>query len=289
MIVGVRVMDETNEIEEITEPGNVEPVDPVESVDEFDDEFEDDDDLDLSVVEKVIGVYVSPVRTFKALAVRPDFWSALIIISLVAIAAAMLILPKTLPLVESMVAEQLQSSPGMTDDQIPVALNAIRIMQYVQSTIGVVIGLAVAWLLGTLLIFFISLIQGLDTDFKRLLGMVPWISFVSILSQFTGVYVIMTRTLESVEQMQDMRLMRPLSLLKVIPDSVDLPVWQDVILGSIDPFFIWALFITVIALEYDNRCTRTQAIVTTAISAIISLAIGAALAMLGTVMQVGAS
>ncbi len=282
-------MDETNEYEEMTESGIDVPVDPVEPEGEFDDEYEDDDDLDLSVVEKVIGVYVSPVRTFKALAVRPDFWSALIIISLIAIAAAMLILPKTLPLIESMVAEQLQSSPGMTEDSIPVALNAIRIMQYVQSTIGVVIGLAVAWLLGTLLIFFISLIQGLDTDFKRLLGMVPWISFVSILSQFTGVYVIMMRTLESIEQMQDMRFMRPLSLLQVIPDSVDLPVWQEALLAAIDPFYIWALIITVIALEYANRCTRTQAIVTTAIATIISLAIGASLAMLGTVMQAGAS
>jgi len=283
-------MDEKNELDAMTEFGLDEPIDPVEVEKELDDGFDDEEDLDLSFVEKVIGVYIAPVNTFKALAVRPDFWGALIIVSLLMIAFGMLALPKTMPFQEALAVSSIQDMnlPEQEETEtIALTVKITRISLYLGSSVLIPLILAVGWLLGTALIFFISLMQGLDTDFKRLLGVVPWISLISILSQIGTNIIYMTQPIADAAQLQDFRFLKPFSLIAMVPESVDLPGWQSIILSTIDPFYIWALIVTVFALEAANRCKRGQAVLTTAISTIISLAIIAGLGAVGMAVQGG--
>lgn len=252
----------------------------------------DHDDEELSAVERIFGVYFAPVATFRNLAKRPNFLTPLIVLSLIIIALTVVVLPKTSPLTESYTIAQMQEGfeqSGTPESEQEIAINVtkqiVRIGSYVGAVIGVPIILAVTWLLTAALIFFIAMFQGLDSDYKRLLGVVPWISFVTVLSQIVQTVLTLTRETTSFEQLQDMRFMRPFSLVGLVPGAVELPNWQTILLAAIDPFYIWSIVVMVFALEAANRCSRGQAVVTTIITMIITLAVTTALAMVGASMQ----
>lgn len=274
-----------------TEPENIE----MEPVEPEPDEFDGDEEESLNVVEKVVGVFISPVQTFTYLARKPDFWSALIILSLIGIALQMLVLPKTMPLIEAATVEAMQEAfdaQGATeaerDAAIQTMLTGTRIGSYIMGTIGVPIALAITWLLSGVLIFFVSMIQGLDTDFKRIMGVYPWTNFITLIPQIISTLFLMNASLESMDQTRDFRLLKPYSLLALIPQSADLPLWQEALISSIDPFTIWLFFILAIALEKVNRCTRSQAYVTSGITIVVSIIVTSLLAGLGSAMGQGA-
>ncbi len=238
---------------------------------------------DLSVVEKIIGVYVAPISTFRYLAKRPDFWTPFIVLSLIGIAVGLATVPKILPAINSLIVEQMQQT-GVPETEGVVAISVVEKLVYASAIIGTPIGLAVSWLLVAAIFFFIALFQGLDADFKRLLGVIPWIHFVSILTTIVAGVLLMGKEISSIEQMKDLGFMSPFSLLGIMPEGMDFPVWLQAIMSKIDPFSIWAVIVTVFALQAANRCTRSQAIITTVITVIISLFFSAVGAAVGAVM-----
>jgi hypothetical protein len=260
---------ENNEMEE---PGNI---------NEFgDNEFiDDEDDEELSVAEKVIGVFISPGKTFKYLSERPDFWSPFIIISLVLIACGMLYMTNLMPMLVSDTIAKTQielEAAGMSESEITEIISAMaKYLPYVfygQTVIGQPIGILIVWLLLTLGVFFIGLIQGLKTDFKKLFGVLPWISFIGLLPvQIITTIIYMSGRVTEMADMQNMRIVKPYSLLSLFPESIELPKFALGVLGTIDPFYIWSLIVMVIALEHVNNSKRSQAIITTAIIAVIGL------------------
>lgn len=270
-------MDEHQNMEnnEMDEPGNI---------DEFDDnEFIDDEDYEeLSVAEKVIGVFISPGKIFKYLSERPDFWSPFIIISLVLIACVMLYMTNLMPMLvsETIAKTQIElEAQGVSESEITEIITAMaKYLPYVfygQTVIGQPIGILLVWLMLTLGVFFIGLMQGLKTDFKKLFGVLPWISFIGMLPvQIITTIIYMSGRVTEMADMQNMRIVKPYSLAGLFPESVELPKFVLGVLGTIDPFYIWSLIVMVIALEHVNNSKRSQAIITTVIIAVIGLMIG---------------
>jgi len=256
--------------------------------DEFD---EESDDEELTVVEKIIGIYTAPVRTFKYLSDHPDFWWPLIIISLLAIGFSMANLPKMMPNFIEQGITAATSQPGMSEDDNSAAISMIEkivpITVYVQTIIGTPIGLAIGWLISALLVFLTSLIQGFQADFKKLIGMLPWLSFVSILSEIGRQVVVLTKGDVSMTEFMDMRLMKPFSTAALVPESA--PDWLATFLSAIDPFTIWSTILMVVAVQYANKCTRAQAIITVVIVTIIGLALMLGLSFLQTMQQTSAA
>ncbi|MCX6646857.1 MAG: YIP1 family protein [bacterium] len=258
-----------------------EPIEP-EDIDEIDDdeELEDDEDVeDLSVAEKVIGVFIAPKSTFKYLAERPDFWSAFIIISLILIALGMLTMKNLMPMMLTQTIEQTQeklASSGMSEQDMATTINQLQKYMpyffYGQAVIGTPIGLVVAWLLLTVAVFFIGLMQGLKTDFKNLFGILPWLSLISMVpAKIIASVIIFSGKITSIADMTNMRVMAPVSILGIIPQNVALPKIVEGMLSTIDPFYIWSMIVMVFALEYVNKCKRSQAITTTVIIAILGI------------------
>lgn len=268
--------------------GEPEQPDPEGMVEEAPEEEE------LSVAEKVIGIYTAPINTFRHLAAKPDFWTAFIILSLIGIAVATIMLPKTLPVVTSGTIDQMQeqfAAQGMSESEQTQALStvssAMRISSYVSAIIGPPIQFAIGWLLVSALVFFIALIQGLDTDFKRLLGVIPWLTFVSILSSISAAIRLMNLELQDMEHFQKLQMKMPLSIGALIPEGSGLPLPVEGILGMIDPFFIWSTILMVFALQFANRCKLSQAITTTIIATIVILAVVGGLVSLGSMFNPG--
>ena len=256
---------------------------------------EEEEEESLSVVEKFIGVFAYPVKTFTYLAQKPDFISALIIISLISIGLNMISLPKTMPLYEKQtiaLLDKQMSAQSIPDNEktkaMESALPMLRITYYVGKTLGVPIGLLIVWLLTSVLIFFIALGQGLDTDFKRLMGIIPWLSVVTLIQLIISIVIYHTADLSNVELEQDPYLLKPYSLLAFFPKSLGLPMMLQTLISSIDPFLIWSFILTVIALMKANRCTKTQAIITTAIATIIGILVISGISGMSDIVQVRA-
>jgi hypothetical protein len=276
----VEKLNESSEKEEPVEPEDIDEIDDDEGIED------DEESEDLSVAEKVIGVFIAPKSTFKYLAERPDFWSAFIIISLIIIALGMLTMNNLMPMMLSQTIQQTQeklAGTGMSDAEMTTTITALqKYMPYVfygQAVIATPIGIVIAWLVMTLAVFFIGLMQGLKTDFKNLFGILPWLSFISMLPvKIIATVILFSGKITSIADMTNMRIMAPISVLGLIPQSVTLPKIVEGILSMIDPFFIWSMIVMVFALEYANNCKRSQAITTAVIIAILGIIVGGLMA-----------
>jgi hypothetical protein len=249
------------------------------------------EDEELSVVEKIVGVFIAPVATFKYLARRPDFWSVFIVLSLLSIAAAVIVLPKTLPAQISLAVEKVQNTPGMPEEGRKAAIEMIPkitpIATYVGAVLATPIGLAVLFLLSAAILFFISLMQGLDTDFKRLLGVIPWASLIGLPSSIINAVILMMRDAMDKTQIMDLRYLRPFSLLSLIPQSVDLPRPVEMILTMIDPFYVWGIIVLVIAVQQANKSKQSQAVLSVTILTVLTLIAFGAMSLLNNAPAVG--
>jgi hypothetical protein len=254
---------------------------PPESIEEPDEE--------LSIVDKIVGVFVSPVATFKYLYRHPDFWTPFIFVSLITIGLTMMTMPKMAPVTIAGAVEGIQNQAQMSDAEketaIGITKKIIGISMYGGAIIGTPIALAVGWIITAALIFFITMFQGLNADFKRLLGMIPWTGCISMLTAGLDTVGKMTREFTSMEQLQDLRYVRPYSLLGLIPSSVPLPKFVEGIFSAIDPFFIWGIIVLGIVVWQAAKCTKQQAIITTVIYFIFSLLATGGLMMLSTLAQ----
>jgi len=263
----------------------VEQIEPPATEDEEFDEFEEEYE-ELTLVEKVVGVFASPVSTFRYLADHPDFWSAFLITGLVAIALGLLAMPKMMPVQEGIAITQTMSQlqeAGMSEAEQTSTLEVTRKVLpwvfYGQAILGPLIMLPILWFLTAIIAFFTALIQGLAADFKKLMGTVPWLMLIFGLSNVIYTVKIMMTANFGEEQLMDMRFLRPISALALVPESVDLHPFVTGLLSQIDPIFIWYVIVMVIALEAVNKCKRGQAILTTAVVNVLMLLGFAAIAM----------
>ena len=256
------------------------------------DDSAQDGDEELSLVEKIIGVYTSPVRTFKYLAMKPDFLSAFIVISLISIALGLALTPKIMPVVQAGTIAKMQeefSKTGTSENEQQVIIDTVKktmaIAPYAQAVIGTPITLCVIWLLVSIVIFFLGMFMGHEPDFKRLMGVVPWVTFISILSQIITTVLLMRKEFNSMEQMNDMGFMKPISLAAVIPGVSDMPAFTSAILASVDPFTIWSLIVMVFAIEAANKSSRAHAWIISVVLYVITIAMGSGLAAWGAMFQ----
>ena len=259
------------------------------TADEEPEEFDEDEESeDLSVVEKIMGVFVSPVSTFQYLAKKPDFWTPFILLTLFGITAGFLIMPVITQGGELAMAEAVSQATGSDEEAeqgLAIAKKITGIAIYVGVFIGTPINVAIQCLIITALIFFIGMFQGMDVSFKRLIGVMPWTLVLPTIGSIINALMIMDVKITDVDMMKDVAFMKPFSLAGILPESLNLPVSLSTLAASIEPFTIWAWILVVFAVEAANRCNRSKAIATTIIYILISLVIGAGLAQAGAALQ----
>jgi len=252
---------------------------------DIDDELESEEIEELSVVEKIMGVFISPVSTFRQIAKKPDFWTPLIVLSLIGIATTFLSMPIMLQGSDLALSEQMGQIAGMPGEEQSMAMiqNVMRITMYISAVLGPPINFTLQWLIGCGIIFFIGLFMGLDTDYKRLLGVVPWSFFMMTVGTIINSIMHIGAEVTSASQMRDPAFLKPFSIAPYIPEN--LPFWMKAVGAMIDPFSIWTAIAIVFAIEAANKCKRDQAIVITIIFIILAVAIQAGTAQLGVIFQ----
>lgn len=281
--------DKEMEVEGTGITNEIPPEDP--DFDEFDDDDEEDEEL--TIVEKIIGVFTSPSKTFAYISEHPDFWWPLIIISLIMIGASVLVMPKMMPLIQDTMVESIRGNPGMDEATKDAAVE--QMVPYIPAIaygqLGFIpIMMGFSWLFSALIVFLTGLGQGLQVEFKKLMGVIPWLGFISMLSETAkSIYLFSLKELPD-GIITNPGLAKPFSAAALVAGNPDTPSWLGVFLSAIDPFTIWATIVMVTALQHANKCTRNQAIVTVVVTTIIGLLILTGLgSMQGAGVQVNAS
>jgi len=181
-----------------------------------------------------------------------------------------------MPLMQAQAVQGIINNPDLSESQREETMAMIQkyvpIGAYVQVAL-LPLFFAIAWLISTLLIFLVGLIQGLESDFKKLIGVIPWLSFISMISEVLKNIIIFTMSEVPDDLMKNPAIVKPFSAAILLANNPDAPVWLKMFLTSIDPFTIWSVVVTVFALEAANKCTRSQAIVTVVIVTIVGLLI----------------
>jgi hypothetical protein len=152
------------------------------------------------------------------------------------------------------------------------------ILAIVLSAIAPVIG----WLVAGAVIFLISLIQGLETSFKRVFSAVAYTSIISILG--AGLIDKIIKLVQGAKTLEEWQRSK-ISLAALLPAKAHGALVAT--FSAIDPFAIWGLVVLVIGLTFVNRCKTKSAILTVVIYFILSLAFVAGLGFLGQIFVGG--
>jgi len=148
---------------------------------------------DLSVVQKMVGVFFTPKETFEAIDRKPDWLVPLIVIIIISLIFTMITLPITMPEQMEKQREQLEEK-GMSDDQIDQAMATGEKMGKIFAPIGVIIGVPIVLLFFALIFWFVgNVILGGQTAYKKMFSVYTYSSLIGTLGFILTYLIILLR------------------------------------------------------------------------------------------------
>ena len=244
------------------------------------------DEEEQGIIDRLINVFLDPAALFKGLAKKPEFWTPIIVVGIITAIMTAAIFPVQHKIGWEIRKAQLVSSEADEDE---IAKEGEKYFNPTGKKIGMGIAIVfgfivnpIAWLVTAGVIFVISLIQGLDTSFRRVFSVVAYASIIRIIGSWVIDNVIkLAQNVETVEAWSRSKI----SLATLLPPDAPGPLVA--VMSAIDPFFIWFLVVLVIGLTFANKCKLKAAITTTVIYLVIVLAVKAGLGLLGLVFGGG--
>jgi hypothetical protein len=185
--------------------------------------------------QSVWGVLFSPESTFRALAVRPRWLPALLVLLLSAFAVSVILTPR-MDMKQAIRDAVEKQGRELTETQLELQVNIAKKVGMAAQLI-----LQPAFYLLTAAIFLVLLrLLGSEIDFRRSLsvtvhGMVPL-----ILAALLSIPVVLSRASISVEDVQGSRLLQS-NLAAFAPESAGKVLLA--LLASIDVFTLWSVFL----------------------------------------------
>ncbi|MBN2091432.1 YIP1 family protein [candidate division KSB1 bacterium] len=127
-----------------------------------------------NVFEQIIGVFLSPTKTFQAIDQKPNFLVPLILIILVSIITAYVIMPTIMPAQMEKQREKLVEQ-GMSDEQIDQAMATGEKFGSIFGLIGAGFSPIIMLLIAAgLLMFICSVIMGGTTSFAKVFSIMSY-------------------------------------------------------------------------------------------------------------------
>jgi hypothetical protein len=227
---------------------------------------EEEEDEPQGIIDRIINVFLDPAALFRGLARKPEFWTPVIVIIAVNALLTIVTYPSTKDL--RLEAKRQQWAMRITDDdeeerQEKLAETEKKYVEvgrkwepYTESALGVFVILVYLFVAGVL--YLISLIQGLDTSFKRLMSVVTYTSLIALLGNVIDKILKLAGvvTPETMIEWQG----TVTGLAYHLPDKIHMAYYM--LASLVDPFTIWSMIVMVIGLRFANRCPMRSAIIT---------------------------
>ncbi len=202
---------------------------PAEHVDEIKDVVENVTEAkDLNVLQRVLGVFVSPGETFAQVDRKPDWLAPLILVIISTVALVYFTLPISLP--EQMAKQQEKMEEGgMPSEQIDKSMEMMEKFGKIGGLVGSVIGPGIGMLVASLWLWFIgNVLLGGQAPYMKVVSMYAYASLISALDMIVKLPLILMKGSSEIQ----------LNGSVFLPDTQAQTLIYHV-LQSLDIFAIW--------------------------------------------------
>ena len=209
---------------------------------------------DMSVVQRMLNIFVAPRQAFESINRKPDFLVPFIIVLLVIVAFTFAIMPVVMPTQMEKQRAKMEER-GMSEEQINQAMS---IGQKTGTIIGpIAAGVSTAIILlvmAGLYMFTGNVMLGGQTTFKHVFSVVTYSALIGSLGQLLSLPIILSKKTAEVH----------FSLATFLSeDSVETILYQ--FLKKIDLFAVWGIIVTGIGLAVIYRFTTKKGVTISAI------------------------
>ena len=217
---------------------------------------------------RIFGVFFEPKKVFSFLNNKPSWLFAFLLILIIGAIIAEIILPQSLLQQKEIFSNipRFSSSPEMLEKMTEVTTGA-RISTIVGEIIKTLIGL---FLLTSLVYFFCNIILGGDSSYKRVLSVVTYTSFITVLGAILKTPLILAKNSADVQT----------SLALLMPEG-DFTKIRFMLLSALDIFSIWQLILIAIGITVLYKFSMTKALVATIIGWLILVFLSIGLGVMG--------
>jgi len=152
---------------------------------------------EMSLIAKIVGVFLDPKRTFTSLDRKPDFWAPLIII----VALSLVFTTLAWPIIEESslemrrgALEKTDMSQGEIDRALEIQMKAGKIPGIVSIVIST---LVIAFIVAGALLFAGNVIMGGESSYKKMMSVYCYSSLIGLISTAIRLPMILSKkTLE---------------------------------------------------------------------------------------------
>ena len=222
---------------------------------------------EMGILEKIVGIFVSPRETFQALDRKPSWLVPFIITAVMTL--GMTILVRDIGMQDMVAKFQAREMPQEAIDKIVEQSQGVG--KYIQMVMIPIATLAIWAIFAGVMLFCGNTLLGGSAKFKKIFSMISWSSLVGCLSIIVSTVIILTKgTTQGVTT--------SLAVLMPVPGPADKPSILYRLLSKFDLFTIWTLALWVIGLaviyKFSTKKTTGLVIALWAVWIVVSIAFG---------------
>ncbi|MBN2010826.1 YIP1 family protein [candidate division KSB1 bacterium] len=203
---------------------------------------------EMSVIQKIINVFVSPKQTFESIDRKPDWVIPFVIILLVAIAFMILTMPVLGPIQMEKQRAKMEER-GMSDQQIEQAMSIADkpIMKIIGPVIGTITIIIIFLAISGIVMLVGNMSLGTKASFKKVFSAFTYTSLIGSLNQLLILPIMLNKNSAEVHF--------SLATFQSV-DNADTLMYQ--FLKKIDLFAIWQIAVLGIGLAIIYRTTTKK-------------------------------
>jgi len=225
---------------------------------EFEPEM-DNEEVEVSggFLASIIDIFTDPSRVFARIEAGLTWWKGYILISIVSIVLQWLMFPFQTRILEL-------NPRGMSEEQLQNAIEATEKFKYV-GLVSTPIGIILIFLILAGILHLMVSIMSSKANFKRTLSLVVYAGIISLLGQIVKTAILLSRGVDSIESMADMKV--HLSLAAFFPD---LEGAKLAFLDSLGVFEIWYYVVLTFGIAYLFKIKKNTAVIPVVVIWVVS-------------------
>lgn len=209
---------------------------------------------------RLIGVLVSPAKTFRSIAERPTWGAALVALLLVSAAVGFVAGQRTD--YRDMITQSIQKSGReVPAEQLDKQIEVMQKAGPYFSALGAPVVIVLFSLIAALLYWIVFKLLGSDFSYKSSLAVTLHAAMPAVVSLLLSLPVILSRKTLGYADLKSGSFLQSNLAFLARPDA---PAWVTALYASVDFFAIWSLVLSILGYRAVSRLS-TQAVATTVV------------------------
>jgi len=223
----------------------------------------------LNPIQRVIGVFFSPKKTFEDIDRKPDWVVPFALILIIMLAFTLVTMPITMPEQMEKQRDRMEER-GMSQEQIETGINAGEKIGKIIGPIGAVVGTTIWLLIFTLILWFVgNIVLGGQTTFMKMFSVNNYSSLVGMLGLLLTLPIVLTKKTANVH----------FSLASFLPDDQSKTILYQV-LKAFGLFSIWQFVVLAIGFAVIYKFSMKKSAMTMVVLFLITVIVTVAVSQL---------